>query len=508
MSAQAANNRPANPKIPGKILEMRDISKSFPGVQALSGVSFDLQEGEVHGLLGENGAGKSTLIKILAGDYTRDAGEIEVGGRKVSFQSPSDSQSAGIRTIYQELNTLDTLTVAENIFIGALPKKRIGTVDWKTLNENARKVLERMNVDINPRRVVGDLTVHEKQIIEIAKAINKEARILVMDEPTASLSEKDTDSLFGIIRSLKKEGVGIIYISHRLNEIFQITDRVTVLRDGRKIGTVRTDDTTRDALITMMVGRELKEMYPKRVVPIGETLLEVNGLRIKGILEEMSFTVRSGEIVGLFGLLGSGRQNLVRALYGIDSSDGGSVKVGGKPVLVDTPARALKSRLGYMPIDRKLEGLALRLTVQSNITMANIDNIGDGMFIDRRLEAGRAQKWVSDVKIKTPSLDMEVNSLSGGNQQKIVLAKLLETGSRIFIMNEPTRGIDVGSKVDIYQMMESLCEAGAGILMISSELPEIMSMSDRIVVISNGKVTGEVTREEVTQEKLLHMASM
>ena len=491
-----------------KILEMRQISKQFPGVQALSDVSFDLDEGEVHGLLGENGAGKSTLIKILAGDYSKDAGEIYVGGRKVSFEAPVDSRNAGIRTIYQELNTLDTLTVAENIFVGALPKKKLGTVDWKTLNENARLVLARMNVEINPRRIVGDLTVHEKQIIEIAKAIYKEAKILVMDEPTASLGEKDSESLFNIIRSLKTQGVGIIYISHRLNEIFQITDRVTVLRDGAKIETVVTNDTSRDALITMMVGRELKEMYPKRAVPIGDVLMEVQNFHIKGILEKISFTIRSGEIVGLFGLLGAGRQNLVRALYGIDSFDGGTVRVDGKPVFVNTPARALKSRLGYMPIDRKLEGLALKLPVASNITMANIDNIGQGMFIDRKLEDERARKWVKDVNIKTPSLRMEVNALSGGNQQKIVLAKLLETGSRIFIMNEPTRGIDVGSKVDIYQMMENLYEAGAGVLMISSELPEIMSMSDRIIVISNGRMTGEFTRAEVTQEKLLHMASI
>ncbi len=492
-----------------KILEMKNISKRFPGVLALNGVSFDLNEGEVHGLLGENGAGKSTLIKILAGDYSKDEGDIQLDGKTVEFQIPSDSQNMGIRVIYQELNTLDSLSVAENIFVGALPKKKgLGTVDWKTLNKHATIVLDRMLVKINPKKIVGDLTVHEKQIIEIAKAIYKEAKILVMDEPTAALGEKDTVSLFNIIRSLKRQGVGVIYISHRLKEIFEITDRVTVLRDGKKIGTVKTAETNRDTLITMMVGRELKEMYPKREVPIGKIIMEVENLTIRGIIEDINFNLKSGEILGLFGLLGSGRQNIIRAIYGLDAIDTGKIKIEEKPVVIDSPAKALKWNMGFMPIDRKLEGLALNLPVFSNITMANIDHLGDGFFIDKDLEMQQSGKWVKDVKIKTPSLETEVNSLSGGNQQKIVLARLLETGSKIFIMNEPTRGIDVGSKVDIYQMMENLCEAGAGIIMISSELPEILSMSDRIIVISEGKVTGEFSREEATQEKLLHSATI
>jgi ribose transport system ATP-binding protein len=492
-----------------RLLEMKGISKRFPGVLALDGVSFNLEEGEVHGLLGENGAGKSTLIKILAGDYTKGDGSIFISGQEVEFHSPSDSQERGISVIYQELNTLDTLSVAENIFVGNLPRKSgLGTVDWKTLNRNAKTVLDRMLVNINPKKIVGDLTVHEKQIIEIAKAIYKDARILVMDEPTAALGEKDTVSLFNIIRSLKLQGVGIIYISHRLKEIFEITDRVTVLRDGKLIGTEYTRETENEKLITMMVGRELKDMYPKREVPIGEPLIEIKGLNIKGIVEDVSFQVRSGEILGLFGLLGSGRQNIIRALYGIDECESGEVFIDGSPVSIDTPATALKRRMGFMPIDRKLEGLALTLTVSNNITMANIDNLGSGTFIDRNMERENAQKWVTDVKIKTPSLETDVNSLSGGNQQKIVLAKLLETGSRIFIMNEPTRGIDVGAKVDIYQMMENLCENGAGIIMISSELPEMLAMADRILIVSKGKITAEFGREEATQEKLLHAATI
>ena len=492
-----------------RLLEMKDISKRFPGVLALDGVSFNLEAGEVHGLLGENGAGKSTLIKILAGDYSKDEGNIFISGQEVEFHLPSDSQAMGISVIYQELNTLDTLSVAENIYVGNLPRKAgLGTVDWKALNRNAKTVLDRLLVNINPKKIVGDLTVHEKQIIEIAKAIYKDAKILVMDEPTAALGEKDTVSLFNIIRSLKLQGVGVIYISHRLNEIFEITDRVTVLRDGKLIGTEYTKESENEKLITMMVGRELEDMYPKREVPIGEPLIEIKGLNIKGIVEDISFQVRSGEILGLFGLLGSGRQNIIRALYGIDECESGDIFIDGSPVSIDTPATALKKRMGFMPIDRKLEGLALTMTVSNNITMANIDSLGSGTFIDRDLERRNAQKWVTDVKIKTPSLETDVNSLSGGNQQKIVLAKLLETGSRIFIMNEPTRGIDVGAKVDIYQMMENLCENGAGIIMISSELPEMLAMADRILIISKGRITAEFGREEATQEKLLHAATI
>jgi len=492
-----------------KLLEMRNITKHFPGVLALDRVSFDLEGGEVHGLLGENGAGKSTLIKILAGDYSKDEGEIIVNGQLVDFHSPLDSRNMGISVIYQELNTLDTLSVAENIFVGNLPQKKMwGTIDWKNLNKDARKVLEKLQVNINPKRIVGDLGIHEKQIIEIAKAIYRESKILVMDEPTAALSEKDIVSLFNIIKSLKNQGVGIIYISHRLQEVFEITDRVTVLRDGKLIGTENTKQTNRDKLITMMVGRELKDMYPKRAVPIGKVLIEVKNLYIKDILEDISFNVREGEILGLFGLLGSGKQNIVRAIYGIDEIDGGKIIVEKKPVIIDSPAKALKNRMGFMPIDRKLEGLALTLPVYTNITMANIDNLGGGYFIDKNYERENAQKWVKNVNIKTPSIDTDVNSLSGGNQQKIVLAKLLETGSRLFIMNEPTRGIDVGAKVDIYQMMECLCEGGAGIIMLSSELPEILAMADRILVISKGKITGEFTRKEATQERLLHAATV
>jgi ribose transport system ATP-binding protein len=486
------------------LLEMRGVSKQFPGVQALKDVSIDLQAGEVLGLVGENGAGKSTLIKILNGDYQMDSGEILINGRQVALRSPSDAAEQGIRVLYQELITLDTLTVAENLLVGHLPTRRgSGLVDWRAANETARAVLRRMNIDLDPRTIVGDLSVHQKQVLEIAKAIQKKATILVMDEPTAALGEEDTRSLFGIIRSLKEQGVGIVYISHRLMEVFEITDRVTVLRDGQKIGTVSTGEANMAQLIGMMVGRQLEEFYPKREIPKGEVLMQVQDLSIKGILDKISFSLRSGEIVGLFGLLGSGRMNVLRALYGLDPYDGGTITVDGRAVALTTPNAALASSIGYLPIDRKLEGLALSLPVSANITMANIDHIGGGFFYSGKLERQRAEKWVMDVSIRTPDIATEVNSLSGGNQQKIVLAKLLETGSRIFLMNEPTRGIDVGAKVDIYQMMENLCEAGAGIIMISSELPEMLSMADRIIVIARGQIKAEFSRQEASQEKLL-----
>ncbi|MGO9308662.1 MAG: sugar ABC transporter ATP-binding protein [Spirochaetia bacterium] len=491
------------------LLEMRNISKQFPGVQALEDVSIDLNAGEVLGLVGENGAGKSTLIKILAGDYRADSGDIFINGRKVDFSSPSDAADMGIQFIYQKLITLDTLTVAENLLVGHLPLRRgLRIVDWKAMNANAREVLQRMNIDLDPRAIVGDLTVHQKQVLEIAKAVNKKATILVMDEPTAALGEEDTQSLFKIIRGLKEQGVGIIHISHRLKEVFEITDRVTVLRDGHKIDTVDTDHANMSQLISMMVGRELAEFYPKREVPIGAPLMEVKDLSINGIIDTISFSLHRGEILGLFGLLGSGRMNVLRAIYGLDRLDGGTIAIEGAPAVIAGPDGALRNGIGYMPIDRKLEGLALSLSVSQNITMANIDHIGRGFMLDRRREKERAEKWVADVTIRAPDTATDANSLSGGNQQKIVLAKLLETGSRVFLMNEPTRGIDVASKVDIYRIMESLCEAGAGIVMISSELPEMLSMADRIIVIARGRITAEFDRKEATQEKLLRATTV
>lgn len=490
------------------LLNMKSITKDFPGVKALDDVSFDLKAGEVHGLLGENGAGKSTLIKILAGDFPKDGGDIFINGAKVKLNSPSDSKNSGIQVIFQELLTMDTLSVAENIFTGALPtKKHLGIIDWKKLYKDAAAILKKMMVEIDPRTIVGDLTVHEKQIIEIARAIHEKAAILVMDEPTAALEEKDTASLFNIIRSLKKEGVGIIYISHRMNEIFEITDRVTVLRDGRKIGTYNTKETSRETLVSMMVGKTLKDFYPGKKRIAGETLLEVENLCISGILDNVSFNLRRGEILGLFGLMGSGRINIVKALYGLHKIDKGEIRIKGKPVSIQNPSDGSGCCMGYLPSDRKLEGLAMGLSVAENVSMANIDNLGKGVLIDKKLETSRVNKQVKDLNIKTPSLEIEVDTLSGGNQQKVVLSKLLEISPDIFIMIEPTRGIDVGAKIEIYEIMENLCAHGSGIIMISSELPEMISLADRILVILNGMIKKTFDRGEVDQERLLHAAS-
>ncbi len=485
---------------------MEKINKTFPGVVALDDVSIDLRKGEVLGILGENGAGKSTLIKILAGTYQKNSGKIEIDGKVVEFKNPAEAMSEGIRVIYQELNTLENLTVAENIFLGEQElKKSFPIINWRKMIKESRRILGQLKMDINPNTVMEDLAVSEKQVVEIAKAISKRAKILVMDEPTAALSEEDKDSLFEIIKTLKDSGVSIIYISHRLKEMFEITDRITVLRDGRKIDTVETKKSNDNQLVTMMVGRDISEMYPKRKVPIGEVLMKVKNLKAEGI-KDVSFELRRGEILGIFGLLGSGKTHLVKALFGANPITGGEVYLNDEKVSIKKPWQARDNSIGLVPVDRKMEGLALMLGVKENITLANIKDLGKGFLIKKSLEAEKAKKWISSLGISTPSINQEVNSLSGGNQQKVVLARWLETGSKVIILNEPTRGIDVGSKVEIYKLMQDLCEKGAAVIMISSELPEILSISDRILVISAGRINCEFGTDEATEEKLMQTA--
>ena len=485
------------------VLKMEKITKQFPGVLALDNVSIDLKKGEVLGILGENGAGKSTLIKILAGNYIKDDGEIFIDGQKFEINNPGEAMASGIRVIYQELNTLNNLTVAENIFIGEqLVKTGLKIVDWKSMVKKSKIILESLNVDLNPKAVMEDLSVSEKQVVEIAKALSKEAKILVMDEPTAALSEDDTKSLFRIIGTLKEKGVSIIYISHRLKEIFEITDRVTVLRDGKKVKTLVTGETNANELVSLMVGRDIKEMYPKREVPITEVVMEVKEMNAEG-LKDISFELRKGEILGIFGLLGSGRTSLVKALFGANPIISGEIFIKGEKVSMKSPRKARDNKIGLVPLDRKIEGLALALGVKENITLANINELGKSFLINKRIEARKAEKWVNDLNIKTPGIDTEVNSLSGGNQQKVVLARWLESGSEVIILNEPTRGIDVGAKIEIYKLMQDLCEKGAAIIMVSSELPEILSIADRILVMSKGRFTEEYSKKEATEEKLL-----
>ena len=490
----------------GIVLKMENITKTFPGVRALDDVSIDLHKGEVLGILGENGAGKSTLIKILAGNYIKDSGRIFIGGKEYDIKSPSGAMAAGIRVIYQELNTIDNLTVTENIFVGEqLVKGPLNIIDWKAMTKRARELLDTLNVRLDPNSVIGDLTVSEKQIVEIAKAISREAKILVMDEPTAALSEDEIKSLFKIIRTLQERGVSIIYISHRLKEIFEIADRVTVLRDGRKVGTQDIKETDDNKLVTMMVGRDIKDMYPKKEVEPGGIVMEVKDLNANGV-NGISFELREGEILGIFGLLGSGRTSLVKALFGANKVRGGQILINGKKANIKNPASARDEKIGLVPLDRKTEGLALIMGVKENITLANIKQLGQSFLINRKNEKLRAGKWVKEIGIRTPSLDQEVNSLSGGNQQKVVLAKWLESGSQIIILNEPTRGIDVGSKIEIYKLMEELCEKGSSIIMISSELPEILSIADRIITMNRGRFTGEYSRDEASEELLLQKA--
>ena len=492
----------------GIVLRMEHITKTFPGVVALDDVSIDLNKGEVLGILGENGAGKSTLIKILAGNYIKDSGDIYVDGQKFEIKGPAEAVASGIRVIYQELNTLNNLTVTENIFIGEqIIKGPFRIVDWKAMTRKANELLDTLNVKLDPNTIIGDLTVSEKQIVEIAKAISKEAKILVMDEPTAALSEEETQSLFKIIKTLKSKGVSIIYISHRLKEIFEIADRVTVLRDGKKVGVLSTRNTNENELVTLMVGRDIKDMYPKRAVPIGEKIMEVKNLISDGF-NNVSFNLRKSEILGIFGLLGSGRTSLVKALFGANKIKGGEIFIYGKKVNIKSPNVARGERIGLVPLDRKVEGLALLMSVKENITLANIEDLGKNFLIMKSLEREKVIKWINEIGIKTPTIDQEVNSLSGGNQQKVVLAKWLESGSQIIILNEPTRGIDVGAKIEIYNLMQDLCERGASIIMISSELPEILSIADRIIVMSKGRFTAEYSREEASEEQLLHSACL
>ncbi|MCF7944927.1 MAG: sugar ABC transporter ATP-binding protein [Spirochaetia bacterium] len=490
------------------VLEMKQIVKTFPGVKALNGVSISLKRGEVLGLLGENGAGKSTLIKILAGDYEMDSGSILIDGKTCNFKTPSDSQKEGIRVIYQELISLETMTVTENIFVNDLPVKGpFKRIDWDLAHKEAEKCLKSMGVEINPKTYVSDLSVHEKQIVEIAKAIHKETYILVMDEPTAALGMKDTESLFSIIKSLRKKGVAIIYISHRMEEIFSITDRVTVLRDGNLIGTEETKNTHSDALISMMIGKELKKFTPKKKYLADKVCLSVRNLSTESSLKNISFDVHESEVLGLFGLLGSGRFNIIHALFGLEKITRGKVYKNGKKIKIGTPALSLNSAMGYMPLDRKQEGLALDLTVRENITLCNIDNLGNHIMIDSILENQKVEHWIKELNIKTSSKETIVGTLSGGNQQKIVLAKMLERDSKILLMIEPTRGVDVGAKAEIYQKIEDLCSEGYSIVVASSDIPEMISICDRIEVLKKGEIIKTLTKGEMNKSSLLTAAA-
>lgn len=489
------------------VLKMVGITKQFPGVLALDNVNFEVERGEIHALVGENGAGKSTLLKILAGAITMDKGEILLEGKPVRFSSPLDAINMGIAVIYQEFNLVPYLSAGENIFLGREPRKFNGFVDFKTLHAKAQAILDRIGANFSSREIVSNLSVAQQQMTEIAKALSQNARIIAMDEPTSALTDREVEHLFEIARSLKEEGVAIIFVSHRLEEIFQIADRITVLRDGKYVGTKRVEETNRDEVITMMVGREIKEKIPKRPAKIGEEILRVEGLTRKGVFSDISFILHKGEVLGLAGLVGSGRTEIARAIFGADPIDAGKIYLEGKEVRIRNPQDAIRLGIGLLTEDRKRYGLVLPMTVRENTTLANLMEVAIRGFINFPKERAVARKYVEELAIKTPSIEQIVRNLSGGTQQKVVLAKWLFTKSKVLIFDEPTRGIDVGAKVEIYELMNQLAERGVGIIMISSELPEVLGMSDRILVIHEGKIAGELKREEATQEKIMHLAT-
>jgi ribose transport system ATP-binding protein len=492
------------------LISVQDVSKSFPGVRALSRVRFELLAGEVHALIGENGAGKSTLMKILAGIYARDSGEVLYDGEPVSFASPRAAQMKGIGIIHQELQLMNHLSVAQNIFIGREPRGRLGIfLDEDRLNRQARDILAHMHLNLDPRAIVGGLTVAKQQMVEIAKALSFNSRVLIMDEPTAALNNAEIAELFKIIRELKSRGVGIVYISHKMDELKEISDRVTVLRDGEYIATVPTATTSMNTIIGMMVGRTLLDVpRPAEQAARDEILLEVRKLNCGPLVRDVSFTLRRGEILGFAGLMGAGRTEVARAIFGADKAQSGEVLVRGTKATIKTPSDAVALGIGYLSEDRKRFGLATGMDVESNIVMATLArHLAFGFFLRRRGIRATVESFIRLLNIRTPSANQEVRLLSGGNQQKIVVAKWLARDCDILFFDEPTRGIDVGAKAEIHKLLRSLAGQGKAIVMISSELPEILGMSDRIIVMCEGRMTGELTWREATQERIMQLAT-
>ena len=490
------------------ILRMEGIEKVFPGVHALNNCRFELTRGEVHALVGENGAGKSTMMKVLTGIYKRDGGTIHYKGQLINLNSPEEAQALGIGIIHQELNLMPHLSVAENIFIGREPMQG-PFLNKKKANEDARKLLRSLNIDIDPTLACNKLSVAKQQMVEIAKALSFDSELLVMDEPSAALTENEVQELFRFIRDLRSRGHAIIYISHRLDELPQITDRITVMRDGQYVDTVNTKDVTKEQIISMMVGRVIYEKPKTRSeVPEGAPIvLEVKNLVAQNV-KNVSFTLKKGEILGFAGLMGAGRTETMRALFGADPKSGGEILLGGKRVSIESPVDAVGHGIGYLSEDRKAFGLAVGLSVSENSVMANLDQFTAGGFVRRRKVNTITKEYVDKLSIRTPGVHQLVKNLSGGNQQKVVVAKWLIRNCDILIFDEPTRGIDVGAKSEIYHLMNELAKMGKSIIMISSELPELLRMSDRLVVMSEGRATGELDIAEATQEKIMTLATM
>ena len=487
------------------ILELRDITKIFPGVRALDKVQFTLKKGEIHALMGENGAGKSTFIKVITGVHQAEEGEMLLDGQVVQFKGTRDAQKAGIAAIYQHVTAYPHLSVAENIFMGH-HKKKFGLVQWRQMYAEANKLLGELNADFDSRTLMGNLSVAQQQMVEIAKALSMNARILIMDEPTAALTKRESEELYRITRKLRDEGVSIIFISHRFEDMYALATRVTVFRDAKYIGTYDVDGITNADLITAMVGREIKELFPKPQVELGEEVLRVENLSRTGFFKDVSFHVRKGEILGLTGLVGARRTEVVQTIFGVENMTSGTVYLVGKPIKIHNPTEAINRGIGLLPENRQTEGLILDWGIGRNITLPELKGYVNKLFLDEKKERSTSKELAERVDTKAVTVFDKASSLSGGNQQKVVVAKALGSDFKVLILDEPTKGVDVGAKAAIYEIMGELAQQGYAIIMISSEMPEILGMCDRIVVMCEGRVTGELQREEATQEKILALA--
>ena len=489
------------------LLDAHGVTKAYAGVQALKRVSFDLGPGEVHALVGENGAGKSTLIKIMTGAVQADSGSISIAGERVAHMTPALARTLGIAAIYQQPALFPDLTVAENIALALERGGRWTRIDWAARRRRAADLLQRVGAAIDPDRLCDSLSMPEQQIVEIAKAIGADAKVVIMDEPTAALTDREVESLFAVVRRLREHGTGVIYISHRLEEVFTLADRITVLRDGETIATESASTFTRQSLIALMIGRELAAVFPKRSVPLGDVALEVRNVRNRAAgLHDITFSVRRGEILGLAGLVGSGRTQLAETLFGLTPKDEGEIRRDGLPVTIDSPAAAIAAGIAYVPEDRRQHGVVLDMSVAANASLASLARVSKYGLIDRGVERSTARDHVTRLRIKTASIDSEVGTLSGGNQQKVALARWLSASPAVLILDEPTQGVDVGSKAEIHELMQQLAARGLAILMISSELPEILAMSDRVAVMHAGAIRAILSRDEATPARVMSLA--
>ena len=488
-------------------IEMRGIDKLFGSNQVLKQAGFTLESGEVHALMGENGAGKSTLMKILTGVYTKDAGTVLVDGKEVNYKNPQEAEKAGIVFIYQELNVMFDLTVEENLFMGKEIHGKFGICDKKAMQKKAQEALNTLGVNISPKTVMSELSVGQQQMVEICKALMADAKVIIMDEPTAALTQSETVALFKVIESLRKKGVSMVYISHRMEEIFELCDRITVLRDGSYIGVKNIPETNMNEIVKMMIGREIGERYPSRDVKIGKEVLKVKGLTRKGTFHDVSFSVRAGEVLGVSGLMGAGRTEIMQAVFGNLSYESGTIEIDGEEVKISNPRQAMEHGIGFITEDRKTEGLMLDKSIRENISLCNLGRISKSSVISKEAEKDMVAEAIKDLHIKCFGPFHECNNLSGGNQQKVVLAKWILTNPKILILDEPTRGVDIGAKKEIYNIINKLAAQGVAIIMVSSELPEVLGMSDNIMVVREGEVRGIISYEEANQERVMTLAT-